>query len=165
MIIRRWPERARSIAQVMIEKYGQPNRLSLEALVWYNNGPWQKSVVYRKARAHPAAQQDNDFLEQTIGYQVPEDKINDLKLFDPRITVNRMKDILSCRSENESTNFLALNLVNEIVTDQRSVESARAFYRKTQRLAQSGKTSPYMERFLFELFDENSSNPEYPVHL
>jgi hypothetical protein len=165
MIIRHWPERAQAIAQVMIEKYGPPNRLSLQALVWYNNGPWQKSVVYRKASARPAARQDNDFLEQTIGYQVPEDKINDLRLFDPRITVNRMKDILSCRSENEGTNFLVLNLADEIVTDQRNVEGARAFSRKTQRLAQSGKTSPYMERFLFELFDEKSSDPEYPAHL
>ncbi|HAM35131.1 MAG TPA: hypothetical protein DEB40_00265 [Elusimicrobia bacterium] len=161
-IIRDWPERARGAARAMIEKYGKPNRGSADALVWYNNGPWQKTVVYRRAWPQSAATREDDFLEQTIAYQVPNDKINALKRFDPRLSVNKIRAELSCRSESESANFLALNLADEIVVNKRSVESARDFCLKTRRLARSGKTSPYLEGFLFEMFNDRSSGPEYP---
>ena len=51
-----WPEPARGIARVMIEKYGKPSQISDDALVWYNNGSWLKTVVYREARP-----QDKDY--------------------------------------------------------------------------------------------------------
>ena len=108
---------------------------------------------------------DGNFLEQTIAYQVPDAKINALTSFDQRISVNKIKGELSCRSDSERTNFLALNLADEIVNDKRSVQDAQDFYQEAQRLSQSGKTSPYMEGFLFELFNDNSTSPEYPVHL
>ena len=161
-IIREWPEDARNTARVMIEKYGQPNRLSSEALIWYNNGPWQKTIVYRRAWPHSLAMIDEDYLEQTINYLVPDDKINDLKRFDPRISVNKASWEISSRSDSESTNFLVLNLADEIVTDKRSIEDARIFYRRTQRLSESGKDSPYMKRFMFELLNDGRSAPEYP---
>jgi hypothetical protein len=159
-ILQKWPERAHSIARVMIEKYGQPNRISVEALVWYNNAPWEKSVVYRKARPHSLFKPDKNFLEQTIFYQVPDDKINALRRFDQGIAVNEARDELSCRSESEDANFLALNLADEIITNKRGIKDARDFYRQTQRLSQSGKTSPYMHRFLFELINDISSRPK-----
>jgi len=161
-IIREWPECARSAALAMIEKYGQPKWVSVQALVWYNNGPWQKTVVYRKAWPNSLAARDKDYLEQTIFYQVPNDKINTLKDFNPRIAVNKAREELSSRSESESMNTLALNLADEIITDKRSARNARIFYRDIERLSQSGKTSPYMERLLFTQFGESSPNPEYP---
>jgi hypothetical protein len=159
-VIQDWPDRAQAAARVMMEKYGQPDRLSNEALVWYNNGPWHKTVVYRKAWPHFPMVPDKDYLEQTIAYQVPNSKINPLKLFDQRIAVNKTKGELSCRSQSESISFLLINLADEIVTDRRSVEGARVFYRDVERLSQSGKSSPYMEGFLFELFDEAGSRPK-----
>jgi hypothetical protein len=164
-IIEGWPERARGAALAMMEKYGPPNRVSGEALVWYNNGPWQKTIVYRRSRPHSPATRGQDFLEQVIGYQVPNDRINALKRFSERIAVNKAKGELSFRSESESMNFLALNLADEIITGKRSAEDARLFYRDTARLSQSGKTSPYVEGFRFEMFGDKSSSPEYPGFL
>jgi hypothetical protein len=57
-------------------------------------------------------------------------------------------------------NILALNLADEIVTDRRSVEDARDFYRETAQLSRSGKTSRYTEGFLFELHNDSGSSPQ-----
>jgi hypothetical protein len=158
-IIKDWPERARSIAQVMIEKYGEPNRFGRDSLVWYDNTPWQKTVVYREAWPHYVAIRDKDYLEQTIGYQVPNDKVVALKRFDKRLDVNQVSGELSSRSESESLNFLALNLADEIVNEGRSVEDARDFYDRTARLAQAGKSSEYLRGFLFNVYNDKSSLP------
>ena len=149
-IIKDWPERARSIARTMIEKYGDPDRISDDVMVWYNNSPWQKTVVYRKAWPHSIMMRDKDYLEQTIGYQVPNDKVNELKRFDKRLDIIQTSGELSSRSESESMNILALNLADEIVHDRRSVEEARDFYRETERLTRSGKSSKYVEGLLFD---------------
>src|SRR5665213_1085462 len=118
-VILKWPEGARVTARAMISKYGEPNRFSEGALVWIDNGPWQKSVVYRSAWPHFLGRKDKDYLEQTIAYRVPAEKIDDLKRFDRRLEVNESRGQLSARSESEALNFLALNLADEIVTDKR----------------------------------------------
>jgi hypothetical protein len=159
-VIKDWPDQARSIARAMIEKYGEPDRFSGKAVVWYDNAPWQKTVVYRDAWPHSITMRDKDYLEQTIGYQVPNEKVNALRRFDRRLDVNRTSGELSSRSESESMNILALNLADEIVNDRRSVQDARNFYRKTARLSRSGKNSLYLTEFLFELHADRNSNPE-----
>jgi hypothetical protein len=158
--IKEWPDYARSTARAMIEKYGEPNRFSDEALVWYNNAPWQKTVVYREAWPHFAGMRDKDYLVQTIAYQVPSEKVDALKRFDMRLDVDQTAGELSSRSESESMNFLALNLADEIINDRRSVEDARDFYQETDELSASGKSSPYLQGFLFELQNDRSSSPE-----
>jgi hypothetical protein len=157
-IMREWPERARSIAEVMIDEYGQPNRMSDEALVWYNNGPWQKTVVYRKALPNAKGMQGEDYLEQSVGYQIPADKIDAVKRFDRRIAFNKTKGELSCRSESERLNFLALNLADDIVNFRRSVKDARDFYRRALRLSMSGKSIMYLDALLFQV--HNGGNPD-----
>jgi hypothetical protein len=148
-VIRIWPEAARSTARAMIGKYGEPTRWSEGALVWIANGPWERTVVYRSAWPHFIGKRDKDYLEQTIAYRVPSEKIDQLRRFDRRIEVNTARGHLSARSESEAMNFLALNLADEIVTDKRSVEDARDFYMKTERLSKAGKSSAYMDGLMF----------------
>ena len=149
-VIRKWPEAARSIARAMIEKYGLPHRYDDDALVWTNNGPWRKTVVRRAARSHRAGMRDADFLEQTIGYEVSADAAADLRRFDRRLKIDLRRHEISARSESERTNFLVLNLADEIARGNRTVHGARAFYDRTERLAKAGKTSRYMTGFLFK---------------
>ena len=160
MAIKDWPQLAQSTARVMIEKYGQPNRFDEEALVWDNNGPWQKTVVHRDAWPHFAGMPDKDYLEQTISYQVPDDKVDAIKRFDSRLDIEQRAGELSSRSESESMNFLALNLADDIVNDKRSVDEARDFYRETVELSKSGKSSRYLDGFVFELHNDTNLNPE-----
>lgn len=146
-----WPRRSRGEARVLIAKYGEPNAFDAGKLVWYKNGPWRRTVVYRKAPHRFMGYHSRDILEQSIEYLVPDDKIAALKRFDGRVRFDKASGQLSSRAENENLNYLALNLVDEIVSDKRDAGEAREFYRKTVKLAGSGKTSAYMEGFLFPL--------------
>ena len=46
-IITGWPDDAKEIAQNIIRKYGEPDEATPSMLVWYNNGPWKRTIVYR----------------------------------------------------------------------------------------------------------------------
>jgi hypothetical protein len=158
-VIERWPGRPRSEARVLIAKYGEPSNFDDNSLVWYKNGPWQKTVVYRQAPRGILGFHSNDILEQTIAYLVPDGKIPEVKRFDGRIRFDKANGQLSSVSESENLNYLALNLVDEIVTDKRNADEARDFYRKTMRLTESGKTSAYLDGFLFPLPADSMTNP------
>ncbi len=80
---------------------------------------------------------------------MPPAKIAALERFDGRLAYDQETGILSSYSENEKLNFLALNLAAEIVDNTRDADQAREFYRKTVELSATGKTSAYMEGFLF----------------
>jgi hypothetical protein len=147
--IRTWPKAARVTARAMIGKYGEPSRWSKEGLVWVDNGSWKKTVVHRSPSSHFFGKRGNDYLEQAIAYRVPLEKVDSLARFDRRLEVNASLGLLSARSGSEQLNFLALNLADEIIKDKRGVEDAHLFYLKTARLSKAGKSSPYLNGFLF----------------
>jgi hypothetical protein len=151
--VQAWPERSRLIARAMIEEYGEPDSFDEITLTWRGNGKWKKSVVYRGTWPHFVTLRGKDYLEQTIGCRVPAGKVEELKRFDAAIGVDREAGELSARSDSEPLNYLALNLAKEIIDDRRSVEDARAFYRKTAELYESGKSSPYLGGFISPLDD------------
>lgn len=148
--MRDWPEIARSTARMMIEKYGEPNQFNEQALIWYNNGPWQETAVYREPRTRHLVMRDKDYLKQTVNYRVPSDKVAELQRFDKSIDVDTTRGEISSQSESENMNYLALNLAEEIAGDKRSVEDARAFYIKASELYKSGKESSYLNGLLPE---------------
>ena len=51
-------------------------------------------------------------------------------------------------------------LAEEIVSGKRGVEDAREFYRKTEELAQSGKSSRYLDGLLFPVDNDALIDPE-----
>ena len=147
-IIEHWPDRPRVIIRAMTAKYGMPNRLNQIEVVWYDNGPWRRTVIHRYSSLGFFGARENDYLEQTIGCRIPDDKVSALKRFGKRIDIVRSGNELSSRAESESMNFLALNLAGEIIAGTRSAKDARDFYRKTEELSKSGKTSAYLEEFV-----------------
>jgi hypothetical protein len=147
--ISRWPARPQREARVLIGKYGQPRSFDDDKLVWGKRGPWQQIIVYRKAPRSFLGFHGKDILEQSIAYVVPAAKAAALARFDDRLHFDKASGRLSARSESESLNYLALNLADEIVKGKRDVDDARSFYRRTANLAESGKSSGYMERLLF----------------
>jgi hypothetical protein len=52
-----------------------------------------------------------------------------------------------------------LNIADDIVMERQDSTTGRDFYRKTVKLSKSGKTSPYMNGFLFMPGVEAPSNP------
>jgi hypothetical protein len=157
--IRKWPAPARAIARVMLEKYGKPAQFDDHLLVWFNKGAWKKTIVARQGLRRAADGTQRDFLQQTVGYIVPEAKVAELKRFNDRVEVSTTAGELTFTSNSEATNLLALNLADEIVTGKRSVADARAFFTKTTRLSASGKSSPYRDGLRFEVDNTRVMTP------
>lgn len=158
-IVKRWAPRSRNAAQLMLEKYGNPNQFDRNTLVWFNNGAWKRTIVHRNVSRRDPSGKNKDFLEQTVGYLVPADKVADLKRFSPMIEVSQTAGELTFASDSESRNRLALNLAEEIVTGKRGVADARAFFLKTTRLAASGKSSSYLDALQFEVDNTRYMTP------
>lgn len=142
--VSRWPTASRLAAEAMLEKYGVPSAADDDKLSWSDNGGWKRTTVYRLPR------EGGDVLEQTISYAVPRDKRADLAKLDFMVTVNQADRELSATSESEQTNYLALNLADDVVHDRRTPEDASDFYMATVKLSQSGRNSPYMQGLMFQ---------------
>lgn len=144
-----WPEAARNAAQETTRKYGPPAEAGEDALVWYGNGPWKKTAVYRRAWPRSAVAGDKGFLENTVEFRVPDGKVSELARFDNRLDADPLAGELSARSESEELNFLLLNLAYDIVSGKRSLKEARDFYAKNARPAEGAKPSAYLGGLLF----------------
>lgn len=142
-VIADWPLVSLRTAEVVMEKYGPPDLALSDRLSWFDNGPWRMTTVYRDPREHL------DVLEQTIGYRVPEDKKEALARLDVGLRLRRDGRELSATSEAEETNFLALNVADEVVRELKTPAEARDLYLKTVVRWNAGKTSPYMKALLF----------------
>ncbi|HXT00132.1 MAG TPA: hypothetical protein VN915_05620 [Elusimicrobiota bacterium] len=153
-----WPESHRATARALIEKYGRPEQYDSHALAWFNNGIWKRTIVYRVGPI-PGPNRDKQFLQQTVGYIVPADKVAALKKFDKRLEVSQTAGEMTFTSDREATNLLALNLADEIVTGKRTVASARAFFMRTTVLAAAGKSSPYRRDLRFDVDNSRYMTP------
>jgi hypothetical protein len=85
-----------------------------------------------------------------IDYKVPPEKISDVAAFDGSIIVERTVGEVSARCHDEQANFLALNLMNDIVTGKKSIEDARSYYAREFADYRRKKPTPYMEKLHFQ---------------
>ncbi|WP_408011350.1 hypothetical protein ACJROX_14250 [Pseudalkalibacillus sp. A8] len=137
-------------AITIIKKYGYPHECTFSRLIWYNNGPWKRTIVYRDPVPHHFPTPHPDFLEQTIDYKVPVHLYDEVAAFDGSVYPDRTKGEASAKCHKEAMNFLSLNLLNDLVTGKRDVQGAKAFYAQTaQQFSKYNISSPYTEGLLF----------------
>lgn len=148
-IVGNWPPRSRALARLLLLKYGRPEIYDGDLLLWDEDGPWEEIEIRPTAPAGVPGGNPGEVLKQTIFYEVPAGKLDALQRFDPRLEYDPETGLLTSFAENERLNDLALNLADEIVAGKRTPDDARSFYLRTARLAESGKSSPYMEGLLF----------------
>lgn len=149
-VLQDWPDTSKKAAQAMIKKYGQPQEVTATRLIWHDNGPWKRTTVINEEIDHDFPMPHKDVLEQTVNYDVPADRFDDLARYDGSVMVERTRGEISARCDKEEANFLALNLAHEIVTGKRSVDEAREFYATTMKEMMSGKMSPYVKGLRFK---------------
>ena len=149
-IIRSWPGESREATQLVIDKYGEPDEATESALTWHHPGPWKRIVATRACWTHNFPAPHEDVVEAVIDYRVPPDKFSELAEFDGSVIVERTTGEVSARCHDEEANFLALNLMHDIVTGAKTVELARDYYAKEFLDYRRGKPTPYMERLRFE---------------
>jgi len=126
--------------------------------------------VYNLETPHDFPIPHVDFLEHTIIYKVPQDKVGDLVAFDGSSTIDRTTGELSARCDLESHNVLTLNLDNDIVTGKKSVEQARKDFGEIVGQEAMGTKPAYTEGLQFQpqqmasaAFSDQSVIPGAPV--
>lgn len=148
-IIAAWPEDSREIARQIIDKYGEPNEATPSLLVWYNNGPWKRTVVYRNTVRHNFPMPHSDGLEQFVDHEVPMEKACEILAFNGSVALYCTRGEISACCHDEKVNFLALNLAHDILTDKKTFEQAREIFVNAVKAYQNHKTVPYMDKLQF----------------
>ena len=144
-VIRTWPQESREAAEVVIEKYGEPHEVTDSLLLWNSVGPWKRMIAAREFFAHDFPAPHIDCVQSVLDYRVPPDLITDLAHFDGSIIVERTAGEVSARCHDEEANNLALNLMHDIVTGEKDVAQARAYYAKEFLDYRRKQPTPYMD--------------------
>ena len=144
-----WPERPRLAIKQMTAKYGAPTEVSSETMVWHNAGPYKRIMVTKKEVPHDFPLPHMDFLEHTISYDVPINKISDIVAFDASTTVNKTQGEMSARCDLEGHNILTLNLARDIINGTKTVAEARKAFADNVVADFGGKHPAYVEKLQF----------------
>lgn len=140
-----WPNQAKDLAGSLLGEYGAPDETAEDRLSWINAAPWSRIVVYRD----PQGPDQPAHLLQAVPYRVPLKKWRSLSAFHRGAAYDPVREELVARTDREDTNFLALNLAEEVVRARRTGAEADAFFDKTVALSYSGKGSAYLRKLLF----------------
>ncbi|MDQ3219635.1 MAG: hypothetical protein M3Q26_02665 [Acidobacteriota bacterium] len=159
-IIAGWKATPMEVARTIMAKYGMPNEATTMRLVWHNNGPWKMTELVNEEIPHSFPKQHPDMLRQTISYQVPTGKFDELAEYDGSVIVERTKGEISARCDKEEANFLALNLADDIVKGKKSVKGAREFYSET---VLQMKNPEYTRGFLFSVSNSTQGDADRPL--
>lgn len=151
-----WPAMAKKAAKQTIEKYGPPNEATPSQFIWYNNGPWKRTVVFRHEIPHNFPQPHTDVIENFIDYKVPVGFFDELAKFDGSVTVERTRGEISSRCDMEAANFVALNLTHDIVSGKYTAEKAREVYGEIISSFLINRPALYAERLQFVVPTENT---------
>jgi hypothetical protein len=85
-----------------------------------------------------------------IDYRVPPEQSTPLARFDGSVIAEPTAGKVSARCHDEQANFLALNLMHDLVTGAKGVEEARAYYAEEFLNARRKQPTPYMEQLRFQ---------------
>ena len=152
--VRHWNDIPRGVTLKLMEKYGAPDEMEPDRLVWNNNVPWKRTTVWNAS---------GDILEQTVACSVPAGQLGALADFDPAILVSQNGMALSVFGDTEEHNFLTVNLAYEVIHGIKDPISARHFYDRTIELSIAGKSSPYMHWIMFQ--PEPAPRFNWPIEL
>jgi hypothetical protein len=155
-----WPEESREAANLVIKQYGEPDEVSASQLIWHRPGPWKRIVASKAFYKHDFPAPHIDSVESVIDYRVPPEKASGLAAFDGSVIVERTAGEVSARCHDEQANFLALNLMHDIVTGAKTVQEARDYYAKEFADYRRKLPTPYMDELRFTPGDRNAADPD-----
>lgn len=159
-IINDWNAMSKKAANLTIEQYGPPNEATPSRLIWYNNGPWKRTIVYRDEIPHDFPQPHTDVIENFINYRVPPEMFSELAKFDGSVVVERTRGEVSSRCDMEAANIIALNLMNDIVTGKLDAKKAREVYGEVTSAYIMNRPAPYAEALQFHIPTEDTMDTD-----
>jgi hypothetical protein len=161
-VIQEWPEESREAAQLVIDAHGDPDEQTDSFMVWHRVGPWKRIVASKAFYRHDFPSPHIDAVESVLDYRVPVDRFNALAEFDGSVVVERTAGEVSARCHDEQANFLALNLMHDIVTGAKDVHAARDYYKKEFLGYRRKEPTPYMDGLRFAP-DSDGADPDRPI--
>ncbi len=162
-VIAKWKPTPKEVAQRMVAKYGQPQEVTENRLVWHNNGPWKYSELVNEEIAHDFPMPHKDALYQAVNYKIDPDKADELLQYDGSVILERTKGEIAARCDKEDANFLAINLAHDVATGRRSVEDARKFYADSMMaFMKENKKNDYLTGFRFQVAKTDQGDRDKP---
>lgn len=157
-----WPARPRLAVEQMLDKYGPPLEVSTESIIWHDVADYKRIMVTKKEVPHDFPKPHMDFLEHTVSYRVPADKVDDLVAFDASMTINATAGEMSARCDLEGHNVLTLNLARDIIEGKKNVKEARAAFAANVIGDVAGKHPEYVEKLQFKPDAKGAPFPDEP---
>jgi hypothetical protein len=164
-MIQTWPAAARLAITETIAKYGNPDMVTTEEFTWLNKGVWNKICITKQETKHNFPMEHTDMMQTIINYKVPVEFMDDLGKFDGSITFDRTQGTMSARCDSEPHNFLALNLANDIITGQKTVQEARIAFSSIVKQKIKGENPVYMQQLNFFTHDNAPDPDRHITHL
>ena len=162
-VIAPWKPKPAEVARTMIKKYGQPQEVTSNRLVWHRKGPWKFTELVNEEVPHSFPMAHTDMLYQSIAYRIEPEKADELIQYDGSIILERTKGEIAARCDKEEANFLAINLAHDIATGKRTVDDARRFYAESiQTMMKTGKPNEYLQGFRFTPPTGDQGDPDKP---
>ena len=159
-IIASWPAEAQKAAKSMIEIHGAPGEVTPTMLVWHDSGPWKHIIASNVVTQHNFPAPHPDTVEQSVSYKVPENKHDEIALFDGSVNIDKTRGEMSARCDAEHHNILSLNLAHDIIIGKRTVKDARAFFTQVVMAEKKeNRLHDYMKKLNFKS-QPNSANPD-----
>lgn len=160
-VIASWKAKPAEVAKTMIAKYGQPQEVTANRLIWHNNGPWKFTELVNEEIPHNFPVPHTDMLYQAIAYRIEPDTADELLAYDGSVILERTKGEIAARCDKEQANFLAINLANEVATGRRTVDDARRFYAESiQQMMKTGKANEYLQGLRFTAPQRAAADPD-----
>ena len=148
-IVETWPAAPQKMAKDMVNQYGPPNEATPTLLIWHDSGAWKRTIVTSDETAHDFPTPHTDFISQTINYDVPVEKLPELARFDGSLLINRTAGQVTASCDNEAANYLAVNLMHDIVEGRLTAEQARAELGEQQAAWLVNREAPYTDGVRF----------------
>lgn len=159
-VIANWAPNPKKVAEEVMSKYGEPDVNSPKMLVWYNNGPWKRTVLHVEEAPHKFPKPHTDMLQQFIDYKVPPAKFDEVAMYDGSVVAERTVGEISARCDKEEMNFLAINLANDVATGKKTVQQARNYYTRAVMDFMKGKMDPYVQKLQFNVPKSGTGDPD-----
>lgn len=157
-VLKGWKKKPQEVARDIMSKYGPPQEVTEQRLIWHDNGPWKRTELENVEIDHKFPLPHKDMLLQVVDYKVPADKFDELAQYDGSVIAERTRGELGARCDKEAANFLAVNLAHEIITGKRSMEDAKKEYGEQIVAFASGKPAELMKGLTFKP-QKNAGDP------
>ncbi len=161
--LRTWPEHAGKAAKATIAAYGLPNEATPTMLIWIENGPWLRTIVFKDEVVHDFPRTHYDVIENVIQMKVPLAKVNDVLSFEGSAVVKRTEGLVAVRGYSEAMNYLAINLINDIVTGKKTSAQARKVYARGVVGIAKAEPPVAATKLMFTPEDERAQDPDKPM--